>query len=46
MPKYLAEFEYRMNLRKVPKLLFDLMLSFRQLSTPKDVLEASASPVS
>jgi len=26
MPKYLAEFEYRMNLRQVPKLVFDLML--------------------
>jgi hypothetical protein len=40
MPKYLAEFEYRMNMRRVPKLMFDLMLTFRQLSTPKDVLEA------
>lgn len=40
MPKYLAEFEYRMNLRRAPKLMFDLMLSFSQLSTPKDVLEA------
>ena len=40
MPKYLAEFEYRMNLRKVPKLMFDLMLSFQALSTPRDVLEA------
>ena len=43
MPKYLAEFEYRMNMRRVPKLMFDLMLSFRQLSTPKDVLEAPSS---
>ncbi len=40
LPKYLKEFEYRMNLRKVPKLMFDLMLSFHRLSTPRDVLEA------
>lgn len=44
MPKYLAEFEYRMNLRAAPKLMFDLMLSFARLSTPKDVLEADPSP--
>ena len=44
MPKYLAEFEYRMNLRKAPKLMFDLMLTFRQLSTPKDLLEVAPSP--
>jgi transposase-like protein len=31
MPKYLAEFEYRMNLRKTPRLMFDLMLSFVRL---------------
>ena len=43
MPKYLKEFEFRMNLRKVPKLMFDLMLSFHRLSTPKDVLEAPSS---
>jgi hypothetical protein len=30
MPNYLAEFEYRMNLRKVPELMFKL-LSFREL---------------
>lgn len=42
LPKYLKEFEYRMNLRKVPKLMFDLMLSFHRLSTPRDVLEAPA----
>src|SRR5262245_40686505 len=43
MPKYLAEFDYRMNLRKVPHLMFALMLSFRRLSTPRDVLEAPSS---
>jgi hypothetical protein len=31
MPKYLAEFEYCMNLRRTPKLMFDLMLSFKRL---------------
>lgn len=31
MPKYLAEFEYRMNLRATPALMFRLMLSFRRL---------------
>ena len=31
MPKYLAEFEYRMNLRRTPALMFRLMLSFRRL---------------
>jgi transposase len=31
MPKYLAEFEYRMNLRRTPELMFRLMLSFRRL---------------
>jgi hypothetical protein len=31
-----------MNLRKVPKLMFDLMLSFHRLSTPRDVLETPA----
>jgi len=34
MPKYLAEFEYRMNLRRVPDLMFRLMLSFRGLGRP------------
>jgi transposase-like protein len=37
LPKYLAEFEYRMNLRKVPKLMFDLMLSFRMMVVPRPV---------
>jgi hypothetical protein len=36
MAKYLGEFEYRMNLRKVPHLMFELMLSFRRLSTPRE----------
>ena len=31
MPKYLAEFEYRMNLRRAPDLMFRLMLSFERL---------------
>jgi transposase len=31
LPNYLCEFEYRMNLRAAPKLMFDLMLSFRDL---------------
>lgn len=43
MPKYLAEFEYRMNLRATPRAMFDLMLSFARLSTPLDVLEAPPS---
>lgn len=43
MPKYLAEFEYRMNLRATPQAMFDLMLSFARLSTPQDVLEAPSS---
>ncbi len=34
MPKYLAKFGYRVNLRKVPK---------QALSTPKNVLEAPPS---
>jgi ISXO2 transposase-like protein len=36
MPNYLAEFEYRMNLRKTPRLMFALMLSFKRL-VPKPV---------
>ena len=43
MPKYLKEFEYRMNLRKTPTLIFYLMLSFARLSTPQDVLEAPST---
>lgn len=35
LPKYLAEFEYRMNLRKVPALMFRLMMSFRGLTVPR-----------
>ncbi len=31
MPKYLGEFEYRMNLRRTPELMFKLMLSFRAI---------------
>lgn len=42
-PKYLAEFEYRMNLRATPEVMFRLMLSFVRLSTPQDVLEAPSS---
>lgn len=34
LPNYLAEFEYRMNLRKVPEVMFRLMLSFQGLSVP------------
>lgn len=36
LPKYLAEFEYRMNLRSTPKLMFDLMLSFRNLRPARE----------
>jgi transposase len=34
MPKYLAEFEYRTNLRRAPALMFLLMLSFRACPVP------------
>ena len=44
MPKYLAEFEYRMNLRKAPKLMFDLMLSFRRL-VPRAKPEPDPEPI-
>jgi transposase-like protein len=31
LPNYLCEFEYRMNLRSAPELMWKLMLSFRRL---------------
>jgi len=31
LPNYLCEFEYRMNPRRTPELMFRLMLSFRRL---------------
>jgi hypothetical protein len=34
LPNYLCEFEYRMNLRSAPDLMWKLMLSFRRLPAP------------
>ena len=36
LPKYLAEFEYRTSLRGTPKLMCDLMLSFKRLVPKPD----------